>query len=127
MKERILILSLVFLLSLIVGTGLVNAYYMMGYGYPYHMGYYGGSYSRGYYGSPYGYYEPYSGYGGYSSGFLVRPVGLFRSRYYSPYLIGRAFDNIEYDRISDYSLITQSNVFNFIDSQNNIRPRGIYY
>ena len=136
MKSKLIILSLVFLIALIIGTSLVNAYYMMGYGYPM-MGYgsnypiYGSSYgeyygsgynspySRGYYGNPYGHYGPY--------GSIVRPVGLFRARYYSPYLIDRGFSYLENDRFNDFAFGTQSNVFRFINSQNNIRPNHIYY
>lgn len=132
MKSKLIILSLVFLLILIVGTSAVEAYYMMGYGSNYpsygssYGGYYGSGYnspySRGYYGSPYGNYGSYN-YGG----FLVRPVGLFRARYYSPYLIDRGFSYLENDRFNDFAMNTQNNVFRFVDSQQNIRPRGIYY
>jgi len=131
MKNKLIILSLVFLLILIVGTSAVEAYYMMGYGM---MGYGYSPYSRGYYSSPYGsYYGPnYGGYGSYGNygspyGSIVRPVGLFRARYYSPFLIDRGFSYLENDRFNDFAYGTQRNVFNFINSQNNIRPNQIYY
>lgn len=125
MKNKLIILSLVFLLDLIAGTSAVEAYYMMGYGSNYGSGYYNSPYNSGYY-SPYSNYGfNYGGYGPYGN--IVRPVGLFRARYYSPFLIGRAFDNLEYDRISDFALTTQTNTFRFINSQNNIRPNQIYY
>jgi len=137
MKFKILFLGLIFLLALIAGTSAVEAYYMMGYGmmgYPsyggYHMGNYGGYYNPyygGYGGYNTGYYGGYGSYGYSPYGNIVRPVGLFRARYYSPFLIGRAFDNLEYDRISDFGLATQVNTFRFINSQNNIRPNQIYY
>jgi hypothetical protein len=37
------------------------------------------------------------------------------------------FSYLENDRFNDFAYGTQRNVFNFIDSQQNVRPRGIYY
>ena len=127
MKSKLIILSLVFLIALIAGTSAIEAYYMMGSGYGM-MGYGYSPYFRGYYSSPYGYYgSDYGSYGYGPYGSIVRPVGLFRARYYSPYLIDRGFSYLENDRFNDFAFGTQSNVFRFINSQNNIRPNQIYY